>query len=149
MNDLKLNAQSLAFVTSSLSKLSDSGDTYRISVKKWREKRSLSASAQYYVWLPVIAKFYGEDVEYIRKWMKWQLAYPILTRGGCDYAIKMQYMLDKAGYHQLNQKQQINMIDMFGITRFMNSKQHTELRDELQIFWAKHDLQLNYLSKDK
>jgi len=147
MDDLKLNSQSLSSVVSALAKVVLSGESYRLSVKKWREKRSLSASAQYYVWIPVIAKFYGEDVEYIRKWMKWQIAYPILDRGSCDYSIKMRYMLDKAGYYQLDISQQINMIDMFGVTRFMNSKQHTDLRDELQIYWSKQGLNLRYLKK--
>ena len=57
MNDLKLNAQSLAFVTSSLSKLADSGDTYRISVKKWRERRSLSQNSLLHKWCGELSSY--------------------------------------------------------------------------------------------
>ena len=116
----------------------------KITISDDVKKRSLPANAQYYLWLPQIAKEHGTDYEYIRKWMKHDLAWPILERGACDYSIKMRWMLIKAGYEHLDYKQKINMVDMFGVTRFMKSKQHTELRDELQIFWAKNGIQLNY-----
>ena len=109
-------------------------------------KRSLSANAQYYQWLPTVAKFYGENVEFIRKWMKHDIAWPIVEREGCDYAKKVRYMLDGRNYHQLTHKQKVNMIDLFAMTSVMDSKQHAQLRDELQIYWAKQGLQLNYLN---
>ena len=108
--------------------------------------RSISANSQYYVWLPTIAKFYGEDVEYIRKWMKHDIAWPIVERGGCDYAKRVRYVLDKSGYYRLSQTQKINMVDLFSMTSVMNSKQHTSLRDELQAYWGKQGLQLDYLN---
>ena len=108
--------------------------------------RSISANSQYYVWLPTIAKFYGEDVEYIRKWMKHDIAWPIVERGGCDYAKRVRYVLDKSGYYRLSQTQKINMVDLFSMTSVMNSKQHTSLRDELQDYWGKQGLQLNYMN---
>lgn len=118
----------------------------KITVTDDVKKRSITASAQYYVWIPQIAKQHGETAEHIRKWMKHDIAWPILERGACEYSIKMRWMLTKAGYEHLDYQQKINMVDMFGVTRFMKSKQHTELRDELQIFWAKNGIQLRYLT---
>jgi len=146
MDDLKLNSQSLSSVISALAKIVLSGDSYRLSVKKWRKKRSLSASAQYYVWISVAAKEYGVETEYMRKWMKHELAWPILLRGQCDYSVKMLYMLNQSGYNMLSFRRKINMVDMFGITRFMDSKQHNELRDDMQRYWAERGIQLRYLN---
>ncbi len=116
----------------------------RIVVKEWREKRSLTASAQYYVWLPIISKFYGEDVDYIRKWMKHDIAWPIIERDNCDYSRQVRFMISNSGYDSLSRERKFKMLDMFDMTSMMNSKQHTDLRDELQIFWAKQGLELRY-----
>ena len=78
--------------------------------------------------------------------MKHDIAWPIIERSGCDYSKKVRYMLNSSGYHNLNQRQKIDMLDLFAMTSVMDSVQHTELRDELQIYWAKQGLQLNYLN---
>lgn len=119
----------------------------KITISDDTKKRSLPASAQYYVWLPQIAKKHGENTEYIRKWMKKDIALPILMRGGCDYSIKMLWTMNRINYDYLDEKQKRNFVDMFKVTSVMNSKQHAELRDELQIFWAKNNLQLRYLNE--
>ena len=123
-----------------------SGVSYplKLTVTDDIKKRSLPASAQYYVWLPTIAKKEGESTEYIRLWMKKDIALPILMRGGCDYSVKMLWTMNKINYDYLDEDQKRNFVDMFKVTSVMNSKQHTELRDELQIFWAKNGLQLRY-----
>jgi len=122
-------------------------DEYPLNISySTQGKRSLPANAQYYQWLPSVASHYGEDVEFVRKWMKHDIAWPIVEREGCDYAKKVRYMLDKSGYYQLSNKQKIDMVDLFAMTSVMDSAQHTQLRDELQIYWAKQGLQLNYLN---
>jgi len=147
MQELKLTMANLGEVFSQLAKIAQSKNVpFRVSVKEWRESRSISANAQYYKWLPTVASHYGEDVEFVRKWMKHDIAWPIVERGGCDYAKKVGYMLDKSGYYQLSNKQKIDMVDLFAMTSVMDSAQHTQLRDELQTYWAKQGLQLNYLN---
>lgn len=124
-------------------------DDYPITINyKVGSVRSISANAQFYVWLPQIARFYGEDNEFIRKWMKHHIAWPILEGGECEYSAKVRYMLAKAGYEHLQPQQKINMLDMFGVTRFFTTKQHNNFRDMVQIFWAKQGLQLNYINGD-
>jgi len=148
MNDLRINQGRIGELVTTLTRLIQStGKDYRVTIKEWHEKRSLTANAQYHVWLPTIAKFYGEDVEHVRRMLKHDIAWPILERGGCDYSIKMRYMLGKSGYYQLTRDQQIAMIDMFGVTRFMNTKQHNALRDETQAYWGKQGLYLEYKEK--
>jgi hypothetical protein len=147
MNELKLTLSNLGDVFNQLTKIAQSKNVpFRLSVKEWRESRSITANAQYYKWLPSVASFYGEDVEFIRKWMKHSIAWPIVERGGCSYAKKVRYMLDKSGYHGLKQAQKIEMVDLFQMTSVMDSAQHTHLRDELQIYWSKQGLQLEYLN---
>lgn len=148
MKEFKLTLGGLGGFISELTRiLQSSNKPQRVIIKEWREQRSITANAQYHKWLPSIAKHYGEDVEFIRKWMKHTIAWPILERGGCEYSIKVGWLLEKSNYSMLDLNQQINLIDMFKITSVMDSKQHTDLRDELQIYWSKQGLNLEYLNK--
>ena len=54
--DLKLNISSLGFVIGELTKLLAGDKSYRVSVKEWREKRSLSQNSLYWKWLGEIDK---------------------------------------------------------------------------------------------
>lgn len=147
MREFKLTLSSLGELISQLTRaLADSDKPLKVTISEWREKRSLPANAQYYKWLPSIAEFYGEDVDFVRKWMKHSIAWPILERGNSEYSNRLRWLLNQGGYDNLPVEKQINMIDMFQITKLMNSKEHTMLRDELQIYWAKQGLQLNYLN---
>jgi hypothetical protein len=58
MNDLKLTVSSLGYTITQLSNLimSNQGKTYRVSIKEWREKRSLSQNSMYWAWLSEIQK---------------------------------------------------------------------------------------------
>ena len=56
MQDFKLNFSSLGFLVSELTKLLRSGKTYRVSVKEWRESRSLSQNSLYWAWLAEIER---------------------------------------------------------------------------------------------
>ena len=147
MKNFKLNKASLGEFVRLCTELVFNNKDYRVSIVEWREKRSLDANAQYYAWMPVIAKHYGEDVKYITKWMKHDIAWPILERDGGDYAKKVRFILTKTGYNEFNHEQRVELIDMFAITSMMNSKQHTGLRDELQVYWAKNGLNLEYWNK--
>ena len=54
--ELKLNLSSLGFVIGELTKLISGDKSYRVSVKEWREKRSLSQNSLYWKWLAEIDK---------------------------------------------------------------------------------------------
>jgi hypothetical protein len=56
MIELKLTMASLGSVLSELTKLthSNTGKSFRLEVKEWREKRSLSQNAMYWAWLSEI-----------------------------------------------------------------------------------------------
>lgn len=147
MKDFKLTLKTLGYLVTQLTTILQDGKTYVITCKEYSKKRTITANAQCFVWYPQIAKFYGEDAEFIRKMMKHDIAWPILERGQCEYSIKMRWMLDKGGYNTLPMDKKINMVDMFGVTRFMTTKQHNAFRDEIQIYWAKNGLKLNYLNE--
>lgn len=148
MKEIKLTTSNLGDVFNQLTKIAQSKNVpFRLSVKEWRESRSITANGQYYKWLPTVAEFYkDESLEFIRKWMKHDIAWPIIERGDCEYSRRVRYVIEKSGYHQLEFDQKINMIDLFAMTSVMDSAQHTHLRDELQIYWAKQGLQLEYLN---
>lgn len=150
MKELKITLGNIGFLVTELTSLIQStGKAYRVTIKEWKEARSITANAQYYKWLPSVASFYGEDVEFIRAWMKHDIAWPIVERGNCEYSKKVRYMPDKAGYHALPHAKKVSMLDLFQVTSIMDSAQHTKLRDELQIYWAKQGLELRYLNDKK
>ena len=54
--ELKLNLSSLGFVVGELTKLIAGDKSYRLSIKEWREKRSISQNSTYWMWLAEIDK---------------------------------------------------------------------------------------------
>jgi len=57
MDDLKLNSQSLSSVISALAKIALSGDSYRVSVKKWRESRTISQNSLLHKWIGELSTY--------------------------------------------------------------------------------------------
>lgn len=52
MNDFKLTINSLGFLVTQLTKvLNSSNKTFRVTIKEWRETRSLSQNSLYWKWL--------------------------------------------------------------------------------------------------
>lgn len=112
---------------------------------KFFDKRSLDANAQVHVWIPVIAKWMGESVDYVRKLIKMQQGLPILLADP-EYGNKTRFVLDKCGYETMNIEQQLGMVDFLPVTRLFSTKQHNSYRDSIQVHYASQGLILEYLN---
>ena len=57
MKDFKLTFETLGLLVTELTKmLTSTGKTYRVSIKEWRESRSLSQNALYWKWCGEVSK---------------------------------------------------------------------------------------------
>ena len=101
MKDFKLTHSTLNELTGILTHLLKCRETYRVNVKEWREKRSLSQNALYWVWLEEISqalkpndKQHKADVwhEYFKQYFC--TAKSIEMPAGKDVAVKSTTMLD-------------------------------------------------------
>ena len=112
---------------------------------KFFDKRSLDANAQVHVWVPIIAKWMGESVDYVRKLIKMQHGLPILLADP-EYGNKTRFVLDKCGYESMAIEQQLGMVDFLPVTRLFSTKQHNSYRDSIQVHYASQGLILEYLN---
>lgn len=104
MKDFKLTLASLGWLVTELTKLlKDSGKTYRVSVKEWRETRSLSQNALYWKWLTEVnsqsnLKVEGSKINGSELWHEVFKKYfcPVknVTNGEKDLPIQSTKMLD-------------------------------------------------------
>jgi len=104
LKDFKLTLASLGWLVTELTKLlKDSGKTYRVSVKEWRETRSLSQNALYWKWLTEVnsqsnLKVEGSKINGSELWHEVFKKYfcPVknVTNGEKDLPIQSTKMLD-------------------------------------------------------
>lgn len=57
MSDLKLNTATLPSIITELEQLAATGKSYRLSVKEWRNKRSLTSNALAHKWFSEISAY--------------------------------------------------------------------------------------------
>ncbi len=117
-------------------------------VLKVTDKRSLSANAQVHVWCKVISKKTGEDVKTIFNRVKRDFGLPILLSDPVHGPVA-NFILDSTNYHKRRDDKQLMIIDAMEVTRKLSTKQHNELRDNMQAFWRAQGLELVYLEEPK
>ena len=116
-----------------------------ITAKPHSKKRSLTANAQVYVWYAHIAKLEGESSESVRNFCKLMFGLPILLQDE-NYKDKISWTLNKIGFYNWNHEQQIKCMELFAVTSLLNTKQHNEYRDNMQAYYAKNGVMLDYAS---
>lgn len=116
--DLKLNANSKSFVYAKLSELIDtSGKSYRVTVKEWREKRSISQNN-------LVHKWFGHISDYLilkgregcsEGWVKDAMKHTFL---GYEMKTKVNVLTgEKTTVSELKHTSELDVGDM---THFMN-----------------------------
>lgn len=148
MRDFKLTFNSLGYAIQEITKLltANPNKKYRLSVVEWK-KRSLSANSQQHVFYKAISDHTGEDIKTVACRCKRDFGLPILLSDD-QVGIKLGWMLDKIGFYQMSDIQQIKVMDVIQVTSLMNSKQHSEFRDNLIFYWNDNGLTINYLEQD-
>ena len=113
---------------------------------KIQDKRSLDANAQVHVWVPQIAAWMGESVDYVRKLTKMQHGLPIILADS-EYGDKTRFVLGKCGLESLSIEQQLGLVDFLPVTRLFSTKQHNAFRDSIQVHYEHQGLTLEYQNK--
>lgn len=116
-----------------------------ITAKPHSKKRSLPANAQVYVWYSHIAKLEGESAESVRNFCKLMFGLPILLRDE-NYKEKISWSLNKLGFYDWHHQRQINYMELLPVSSLFNTKQHNEYRDNMQAYYAKSGVMLDYVS---
>lgn len=110
-------------------------------------KRSLSANALQAVWIQEIANWQGESEHYVRLWVKAKLALPVIvndtkTKDEEERSKKINWTLNKIGYFDMTEPQQLKVVDMFEITSAMSTRQHNRFREQMQRHYGNMGLEL-------
>lgn len=98
MRDLKLNASTFAFICGELGKLIVTDKSYRISLKEWREKRSLNQNSLFHVWCKQLSiQFCKKDRRYTETFVKDMLKHTFL---GYEEVMRVNVMTREKYYTQ-------------------------------------------------
>jgi hypothetical protein len=140
---LTFNGSNLQYINEQMiSEFKRVGDV-DLTIKKHSNKRTLDANAQQWVWFAKIGKFYGVETKVAAKMCKLDFGLAILL-GDPNFGPKISYVLGKVGFWDMNREQQLNAIDLFQVTSLFNTKQHNLYRDQIQNYWGRNGVSLNY-----
>jgi len=145
IKDHPLTLTSKQFLDKKIMKLlGDNPSTkYRVTVQEWSKKRSLTANAQYHVWIPAISEFICEDIKTTTNTLKLEHGLPIIL-ADVDVGHKVGFLLDKIGFQEFTKEQQINVMDLISVTSLMSTKQHNQMRDSIMHFYNTAGLDIGY-----
>lgn len=121
MDDFKLNGDSSLAFLGLINNLVASGKDYRVSIKEWRDKRSINQNQLMWMWLNEISNQLEQrigqkhDAETLHEYMKLQFCPCIQVRLGTNsasIAIRSTKRLDKGEMHHY-----LNKIEQWAIER--------------------------------
>lgn len=110
---------------------------------KVADKVSLPALAQVQVWAQQIGKEIGEDHVSVFNRMKRDHGIPIALADP-ERAPVIGFILEKTGFHRMNERQQLMLAQAIEITRHFSTKQHNQFRDSVQAHYNAHGFNLDY-----
>ena len=145
MKDYQLSFTTLSECKDKLSKLfiDNPKGKYRVTIKKWSNKRSLPANAAYQAWIPAISDELALTIPETTRYIKFTFGLPILLAD--------EYMgnligegLNAKGFFQLSYEDQMLEMERLPVTRLFDTKMHNRLRDDLQNYFGSIGLNLEY-----
>lgn len=145
MKEFKVRAETTSEILGQIKQVIRPGKTYRVTVVE-HKKRSLDANAQMHVWCKIISQDTGEDIKTVTMRNKKDFGLPILLANGSERAVVVSWMLNRCGYHQMDDSQQLKLVSALEVTRTFNTAEHNELRDNMQAFWNSQGIVLPYMS---
>lgn len=124
------------------------GSRFFVNITVKQKKRSLPANSIYYVWLPDISDKMALTKPEARRYIKLEFGIPILFSTPVDemtakvYALF--YSLGKSGFFTWPYDEQLVEMDSREVTSLMNTKQHSQMREQMQHFYGVQGLVLDY-----
>ena len=124
------------------------GNDYTVTIEAGiNKKRSLSANALQAAWIKEISDWSGEDIVYVRRYIKINIGLGILlgdtkTEQEKEIASMVDWTLKKVGFNRFMPAQKLAFSDMLPVTSVMSSRQHTALRDQIKAHYLNSGLEL-------
>lgn len=143
MKNFKLTAGYRSWLIKKIESM-DLSTPKRVNIDDWKEKRSLDANAQYYVWLPTISEFECIDIKTKRNELKLDFGLPIIL---ADEQIGQRFgeSLQRCGFFNWQREEQVGHMEFLQVTSLMNTKQHNQMRDNVKHFYNVAGLPIDYL----
>jgi len=146
MNDFQLSFTTLSECKDKLSKLftDNPKGKYRISVKKWTTKRSISMNRQQHLWYNQIAKFTGDELPVnVKNFCKHTFGIPILLLDDVE-GDKLEFLLHKLDYYKYSLENQLKLVSCLEITSKFNTAQAKEYCDNMIFYFSDNGIDINY-----
>ena len=121
-----------------------SGKSVTITVDEGEKKRrSLTANGLQQVWYKQIADKFGNDITFVSSDCKIRFGVSILAAAQDIRGEMIRNTLDKIGYQWMTYEEKLKAVKDLPVTRIMNKSEHKDFLDKIQIFYAKHGLELD------
>ena len=117
-----------------------------VNITEKPKKRSLPANSIQHVWYKQIGEFSATDTKTAAAECKIDFGLPIILSDP-DIGPVIGYSLDKALFSDMPREKQIKYIQIIQITSLMNTKQHSQYRENILYFWNTAGLNLSYDEK--
>lgn len=146
IKDFKLNNETYGYFMTMLHNL-PRDEQWLVNIRPFSGKRSLDANAQTWVWYKQISSQTGDDIETVHRRCKRDFGLPILFESGEEAGIVLGWLLNKKGFYNLSEEQQLKVMGCFSVTSLMTTKQCNEYRDNMQNFFNNNGFDLRYVGE--
>ncbi len=113
----------------------DPSSKWRLSVKPWTKKRSITMNAQQHLFYAQIAKAKGDQTPLdIKNFCKDTFGIPILLNSA-EYADKIEFLLHKLDYYKHSYDNRMKLIQCLSITSEFTTSESKEYCDNMIFYW--------------
>ena len=146
MKDFKLTLSSLNECKNKLNDLfaGNQKASYRINLRKWTSKRSISMNRQQHLFYTQIAKHHSDRLpSEVKNFCKHTFGIPILLLDDVE-GDKLEFLLHKLEYYKYPLESQLKLVSCLEITSKFNTAQAKEYCDNLIFYFNDNGIDIGY-----
>jgi len=146
MKDFQLSFTTLQDCKDKLSKLfiDNPKGKFRVTIKKWTKKRSVSMNRQQHLFYNQIAKHYGDRTpESVKAYCKHTFGLPIILNDDVE-GEKMDFILNKLDYYKHSFESKMKLISCLEVTSKFNTSQAKEYCENMIFYYNDIGININF-----
>jgi len=117
---------------------------WRLSVKPWTKKRTVSANNQQHLWYGQIAKNEGDkSPEYVKRYCKYTFGLPLVLNSE-KHGEFYETLLDRLSFYELNYEQQVDLMECIEVSSKLTTTESKMYMDQMIFYFNDLGIPIKY-----